>query len=490
MLGRKTLFVFFIHLILQIIDGLSYLFAVKTFSTTNFGYQQAALSIIAFFKIISMLSFNTANIKIMSQNENSDKNFTHYMIMKIFLITLAFFITLLIFRIQVMINVLDDSMQQEVIFIILFITNILNSISDIFSSAFIALQKVVKMQIPILFGSLIGSLFSFTSIFVFKNFIIYISGNLIKFAIILFIYMFFTREFKFKKLDFKLLKTYFFVSFILYIPVIFNLLSHNLGVLIFLNYYPENLLGIYYVFIMLFDMIIGVELTLKVLLIPNFSSYIRTKKINRIRKSIKLFQKYILVLNTFLIIFGIIFSEYLIKTFLGITYFSQGSDLYYLLLLSLLIFPLKEGYFNLIIANDNIKFFLIIALGNFVFSILSWIFLIPSIDIIAIKLGIWLFSVPTIILLRYKSYKEFKIGKLDKEELMCFSLILCTIFFSFLITNFIVNFLLKIIFFIIVSAFFIGSLFILRIFTSNDLEYLKDVFNPKKMINLIIDNPN
>jgi O-antigen/teichoic acid export membrane protein len=274
------------------------------------------------------------------------------------------------------------------------------------------------------------------------------------------------------------------------IPIILNTLIINLGPLIFLEYFNEELLGIYSVITGFIMLIKDIESNFHLLLIPNYVNLLSNDKYEQLNTSIKVFEKYMTILNGLIIIGGIIFAEFFITNFMGDIYYDKGRYLFYGTLLSLIIFPLLVPYLSLLITKEKLKFYSVIAFSNFIFSLISWIFFIPYFNIIGIELGSWIFLIPQILITRFYCVKNFGIEKLQNRDIKHLFFLFILIIFCFIITFSQIQFFFLIVIFIIITGVYIIFLFSTHILEKKDIYYLLEILNPKKMRSYIRNEIN
>ena len=77
-----------------------------------------------------------------------------------------------------------------------------------------------------------------------------------------------------------------------------------------MQHFDEEALGVYFVIFSFFTMIVTLQKTFQILLIPNFISLLKNNDIKNLKKSIRLFGKYMTIMNSLLIVTGIIFGEF------------------------------------------------------------------------------------------------------------------------------------------------------------------------------------
>ena len=485
MLGRKTLLSVISLIFLRFIQGIILILAVNVFLPIEFGYMKVAQSLLAFFIFLSDLSLSTVHLKLMAEEREKSVAFSTYFFLKILLIIISSitFIIIIIFLLNN--NLITNNLQQISIIAVVFIDHFVFTILMVYNSSFQATLKIAKKELATIIGQIFGFIFSLISILVFNSFILFLSCTIISNMFSLLLSIYYGREFKLTKIKKDLLIKYFKLDLVFLLPFFLSVLINNLGPLLFLQYYNEELLGVYNVITSLFLMIKGIELVLRSLLIPSFSILYKNNKVDEIRKSINLFEKYTAILNGVIIVIGIMFGDYILKILFGQIYFEKGLFLYFGYLISLIGFSIFGPYSPLLIASEKYKVYTGTLFISLIFSILSWVFLIPFLGILAINLGTWISIIPQTIFIRYYCFKYFKTGKLKLNNALNLVVIFSLIFVSFYFFSLNFSFLLRIFISLFILILYLGFLISTKILTRDDLTYFINVINPKKMLDYI-----
>ncbi|QEE16036.1 lipopolysaccharide biosynthesis protein [Promethearchaeum syntrophicum] len=492
MIGRKSLFIFISRTISRLFEGIIYLIAVSKFTPILFGYQQIALSFMGFFSLFSILGLETPHLKIMTDQTRFNKNeaFSTFLVIEICLITISAIIIFITFAFQLNSGLISNILELKYIFIIVFIQFLLRSFNLVFELSYRSQMNVVRTEIPFIIGHFIFFLSSLISILFLKNFILFLICYVLIELIRLIFFLFSKRSFHFTQFKFNIFKQYIKLNLIFMIPLIINTLITNLGIFFFLKSYSEELLGIYSVISMIFLVIQSLEQAFRSLLIPNFTNLLEKNDLTRIRESINLFEKYMTILNGFLILGGIFFAEIFISKLLGNIYFEKGGLFFFGCLLSLLSFPLIVPYYPLLIVTEKFKLYNLLAVLSFLFSLISWIFFIPIFDIVGINLGLWLAFFPVTIILRVYCQKHFGVGKIGKKQIFHLILLVFLFIIAFYCSTLNLSFFLTIVILVAVLTIYFIFLLIAKILTKKDLRFFLDILNPKKMMDHIKFNNN
>ncbi|MHA1491132.1 MAG: lipopolysaccharide biosynthesis protein [Promethearchaeota archaeon] len=486
--GRKSILILISEIILRLLHAITFFFAVNSFSPIYFGYQNIALSLMGLFIFISTLGFLQAHNIIMAEKGHQDDAFTIYFLIKVILTIIASITTFFI-----ILNLINDrdfsyfNTEQIWVIIIVFFGLFLDSFNQIYTRSFLSKMEIAKMQIPIIISTIIGKLFSIAVIFIFQNFYIYLSCTILTYSIKLVFSIYFGRIFHFSKINRKLLKRYGYLSMIFLLPVILDTLVTNLGPFFFLLHFDEEALGVYYVIFSFFTMIVTLQKTFQILLIPNFINLVKNNEVENLKKSLRLFGKYMTIMNSLLIVTGIIFGGFFLKNFFGLIYYEQGLYFFYGCLLFIMRFALLDPYSSVLIASNQLKLFTFLKTLNFVLALVFWILSIPYFSIIGIELGNWVFLIPNIIIIRIYSHKKNGVGNVDIKEIMHYSVLVILFVICFFIASLNLGVLLSGLILLIIIGLYIIFLFTTKLFSRKDIDYILDIINPKKMINYIRD---
>ena len=485
MLGRKTFLSVISLLFIRLIQGIILIFAVNRFLPIEFGYVIVAQSLLAFFLFFSDLNLSTAHLKLMAEEKEKSVAFSTYFFLKILLIIISSITFVFIIFFSINSNLITNNLTQITIIAVVFFDRLIFSFLMVYNYSFQATFKIAKKELATIIGQIFGLIFALISILVLNSFILYLINTIISNLFSLSLCIYYGRGFKLIKIKKDLLVKYFKLDLVFILPFFVNVLITNLGPLLFLQYYDEELLGVYYIIASFFLMITGIEQVLRSLLIPNFSLLYKNNKLDEIRESINLFEKYTAILNGVIIVIGIIFVDYIIKILFGQLYLEKGLFLYFGYLISLINFSIIGPYTPLIIASEKFKVYTGTLFISLIFTILSWVFLIPFLDILAINLGTWISTIPQTIFIRYYCFKYFKTGKLKFKNALNLAVISSMIFVSFYLFSLNLSIFIRIFFCLFILILYLGFLLLTKLLTKNDFRYLLNVINPKEMVNYI-----
>lgn len=485
MLAFKSLIIFITNLISSFLGIVVYFFAVKKYTPFNFGLLQVSTSLLAFFLFFSDLNFTTTHVKLMAEEKyTKNEYFTTYLALKVSFIVLMIFIFIIIILIQFDSGYLSNTSLQINIIIILFIDYIIKSLNLVYSSSFQAKLRIKQMQIPILISALVKNIFQLVLLFISKDFIFYVIGLLIGDALIFILYIFLGRDFKIIAANKLLFKEYFNFGWALMLSQTINVFIINIGPMIFKSYYGESILGVFQVLNSALLVFILLQSAFRALLIPNYSFLIAKKKFKQINQEIILYERYMVTIVGVLIISVFISGPMLILEIFGPFYLEHGLSYLYLSIIFSISWGLLGPYLSLVVASGNSFLLLLGSISSLIFSIFSWVFIIPLFGIIGIQMGIWMGAIFGIILYRTYLIKKYKFGKFNKTIIKLLLTICIFALISFVFQKFITRYaifpsLMANLGFISV---YIGILFLLKILTKEDFNTFKRIFKISNFI--------
>jgi len=485
MLGRKTFLSVISLLFIRLVQGIILIVAVNQFNPIEFGYVTVAQSLLAFFLFFSDLNLSTAHLKLMAEEKDKSAAFSTYFFLKIILLTISSITFIFVISFSLGSNLITNNINQILIIAVIFFDRLVISMLMVYTYSFQATFKIAKKELAAFIGQIFGLIFAMISIFVLKNFFLYLINTTISNVFSLSLYIFFGREFKLTKIKKTLLIKYLKLNLIFVLPFFLNVIITNVGPLVYLQYYNEEILGVYNVIATFFLMIQGIQQVFRSLLIPNYSILLQNNKLDEIRKTIDIFEKFMAILNSIIILIGIIFGDYLLKLLFGQIYFENGLLLYFGFLISLISFSLIGPYSPLIVVAEKFKIYTLNLLLTLIFSVMSWILLIPFMGIVAINLGTWFSIIPQTILIRYYCYKYFKTGNLKLKYALNLLFIFSMISIGFFIYSFNLPILIRICITLIILVLYLGFLVSTKILTREDTRYILSVIHPKKMFDYI-----
>lgn len=487
--GRKSYILSIISIIIFGFNAIFLFLSVKIYLSREFGFLLVVNSIFAFFLFFSDFEFVSTHAKKVAEKKYSIHiYFSTYMIIKIILLIIMSIIFYAIIKIQIDLRLISSDPLQIKILNILFISNVILSINHLYSGTFQGQMKIIKMELPNLIGTIARALFSFIVIILSLNFLYFIFAILLGQIITFIIYFFYGKDYYSFKFNFSCLKEYLSFGFITIIPKILFVFIMNLGPLIYLMYFEENTLGIYFILSQIFFFFALIKNSLLKVFLPSFSSDIQSNKIEHLKLSLKLYEKYMLIFSFCLIITIFLFGKYFIDFLNNFGNLNIGQNgLYFLYFSSLfsLSWALYSPYSTLLYVAKKYSMYILHTTIMLIFSLISWFFLIPKLGIIALDLGRWISFIFNLLIIRFYTIRKLNIGAIDKENKIILEILAILFIPVFIIIflpykfNILINFLLWI---VLIFSFFI-TLKKFNIITKSDYNFIKNIsyFKKKKI---------
>ncbi|UYP48061.1 hypothetical protein NEF87_004346 [Candidatus Lokiarchaeum ossiferum] len=474
----------------QIISVGIFFFAVKKFSPESFAFLSIAVSIFAFFNFFSDLSFQTAHLKKTSEQKlETNIYFSTYLILKLVLIIVTSIGIYFVLDYQIENEIISNNPIQIQILEIYFISSFLQSLNFVFSTTLQAQLKIVKMQIPTFINSLILGTFKAYAIFIAESFFLYCLSIIIANFISLLFYIYYLKDIKLTKPSKSLLKDYLKISIPLLIPSLISISIQNLGPFIFLQHYDESILGVYYVIQNILRILFLIQQSLSSLFLPSFSSLIAKNNHEQLKFKVQLFERYMMIFWGLMLIGAFILAPLFIKVFFGEFYYIHGTKFLLFSIFTLFSWGLWNPYGTILIASGRNKLVLVFGLVGLFFTIISWLFLIPTLGLIGLSIGPNLGYIVSIPVGRYYVNKDFNFGNISKISTQLIFINLSFLAISIIINNLIGE---NIVLLIILTIFTVIGYFLVLIFmklvNKNDYLFVMETINPKKFMKYVISN--
>ncbi len=490
MLGRKTLLILITRFFISFFEGVLYIFSVKTFLPEQFGDLKAIVSLMGIFTFFASFGLEVPHMKLMAEKGEGNKVeqydvFSTFLILKLTLIIISTIIVSSIFIFQLNKNTIFYTKNIIWLFSFVYLKNLFSSINQIYILSFRARLNVVKTEISLLLSSIVQFIISLIAIIIFQHFLIYVCSMMLT-PILQLIYFLYKKQYVFTSFKVNIFKRYRELGKVFVLSSLMLALANNLGPFFFLMHYDSELLGIYAVITSFIGIIQVLENTFQSLLLPNFTQMLTKAKISKLRSNIYMFEKYLTIISTFIIVGLILFANLIIKSLMGEIYYEKGIYLYYGSMLYLLYIPTYKPYLNLITAAEKLKMITFVWALRFILSLLSWLFLIPYLNIIGIDFGVWVFILLSTIIVRVYCKREWNIGTPSKKSVLNLIIICFLVIGCLVISSFNLSFLYILLSFILIIGIYGLFLISSKIITKKDIEYIIDVLSTKKMMKHII----
>lgn len=480
MFARRSVLILLTTLFIKAGEAFVIFLATNKYESSEFGYLTIANSFFAFFIFFSDLNFGTTHIKKMSEGVHAKSQyFSTYMSFKAIIlptITIAFVIML-----QMNVasgGVADASLLNQVLAVML-VSSILNSINVIYQSSFQAEMNTTKMQSGNVLAMGIKIASAFLVVLFVDGFIFFVFLFLAYEAITLAVNIVMGRGYRLIRVNAGLLKEYLRFQGVFLLPSIISIVYLNLGPLFLAGVLGVEALGVYYVISRIVSLFSLIRNALQALLLPKISSDLKENNIDEIRRSIAVFEKYILILWGVICI-GCFGAGKVLLGFFGAEY-REGGLLMLLFEISFCYNWAWGPYLTILVSREDPRYILVQGI-NLALSIVAWIFLPPFIGIIAIDFGRFVATFPIAIYLSRTVHKLYGFGRPSRGVVIILVSVASIATLQAITGAVQLQGLTAILLTVLALGAFIASLFLSRVLTRHDITYIKTVLNPRKML--------
>ncbi len=499
MLARKSMLVLLQNVVSGLIGYLGLLFILRYVGLEVYGIFSYALSFLGLFSFILDMGFSSANIKRLNEGIDFDEGITVYFIIKVILSVL--FVLIVLSTIFIWIYVFHKGFQtvyEEYAIFILIFYYILQSFINYYQSVFTASIKAAIVSLPILIESLFrNSLYIILSVYMVKFLVnkdqfslIMAMVSVMAYAIYLSIYFPYAKRWRFKKPSKDLFMKYITFAIPVSITGALGAVATNINNIYIQFFWGLVSVGAYSSILKIVSYVTVFSTALVSMLYPTLSSLNFNGNIEEYNRTLLNSEKYISLSIMPLVIFMIVFSWQVLNLWSGelIPYSSI------LIVFSLMVYinSINSPYSIHFNAVGNPRFIAYTSIINLIIIVILNTILIPknflSLGALGAALANFIASLMIMIVVRLKTYKS--IGIFGNRELIgqflgavITSLILYLISPHFPTTPFWSLF----IWLIFSYLLYFLILYLLRILKREDLEFMMDVINPKKMYSYIKD---
>ena len=430
-----------------------------------------------------------------SEKKNYDKYFGSFLMLKILLIIFNINTTLILITILR----LWKYAYLNIIFLLL-ISNIITSFLSIFTYHLKGKLKIFKVEMPLLTVTFLLNIFKLYIAFniTFINNPLYHLGLI--FVIFNFIHLLIIIIIGLKDFSLNKPKKLYLIEYLkdvkpLIIVNILTVIVTNVGnVILAFSYDNESLAYFYLVNGYILPVISILALSMVSLWIPLYSKHFRDNTLILIKNLTHKTEKYISIIILCIILFIYVTGDNLFSLFLP--KYLNSLPILYFLLFYVFFEGLNRNHTALLIAGKNQKLCALLVIINKSLKLILFFILIPKafLNLKLFGLGSIGYALALVIpesiltiMLYYVSYKKFKIKpqkSLFYQLIIFFLSLFLTLFFEFfLINNFILNEIsVLIIIFFVALGLFVGMLFIFKILTRDDLNFILSIFKVKNYL--------
>ncbi len=485
MLARKSLIILITTFFIKGVEVAIFYLATNKYAEADFGYLTIARSLFSFFLFFSDLNFNLAHIKKMAEGVHSTSTyFTTYFTFKLILLPVITLSFIILIQLELAAGILVNNPLLNQILVIIMLSSIINSINMVYQGSFQAQMKISKMQAGNVIAIIIKCILTAIIVIVIEDFLYFVSLFLVYELITLVINIFLGRGYRFSKVNRGLMKEYLkFGSFYL-VSACMQISINNLGPLILANFLGVDALGVYYVVTRVLNFLTLIQTSLNSLFLPQISADLNENNVDDLRTISMLFQKYMLIIWGVIAIAGFGLCTFILRYLGGAgIYAEQGLPLFLFQVGVSFYWAWSPFIFIMMLKKDSK--YLLTALFSALLSIFSWAVLPSVFGILAIDFGKYFSTIPNFILLTYYVQKKYGFGKPSKSSLI--TLLLASVFLTIMLVAGVyrLHFVQMVVWTAIMLCGFIILLFVFRVLKKEDINYIKNVISPGKMLSEI-----
>jgi len=322
MLGRKSLLLVVQNLITGLIGYIGLLYVLRYAGLEPYGELQFSISFLGLFSFILDLGFSTANIKRISEGMDFEAAITTYFIIKVVLAIV--FVAIVVSSIEFWEIFLGGHFQtpfEEYDFFILIPYYILQSFVVYYQSIFNALTKAAIISVPrIIEATFRNLMYIITSYYIARSLILKNEYSLIMalimvitYSIYVLMFMYYGRDWKFKRPTMDDFRKYYKFAMPVSISVILGAISANINNVIIQYFWGPYYVGAYSGILTIVAFVNSTAGSLVAFLYPTMSSLHANNKKSEYSDLILSAEKYISIAILPLIIFMVIFSKQIVN---------------------------------------------------------------------------------------------------------------------------------------------------------------------------------
>jgi len=497
MLARKSMLVLFQNLVSGLMGYLGLLFILRYVGLETYGIFSYALSFLGLFSFILDMGFSTANIKRLNEGIDFEEGITAYFIIKVILAII--FVSTVLLTIFIWVDVLHRGFQtiyEEYAIFILMFYYVIQSFIVYYQSVFTASVKAAIVSMPILVESVFrNSLYIILSISLVKFLVnrdefalVMAFISVIAYAIYLSIYLPYAKNWRFKKPSKELFMKYIVFAIPVSISGVMGSISTNINNIFIQFFWGLNSVGAYSSILKIVSYITVFSTALVSMLYPTLSSLNHTGNSDEYKGKMLASEKYISLSIMPIVIFMIVFPWQVLNLWSKdlIPYSSI------LVVFSIMVYvnSINSPYSIHFNAVGNPKFIMYTSFISLATILILNTFLIPqnflSLGALGAAIANLVASLIVAFVVRIKTYRT--IGIFGNKHLIgqFFGAFLTFLILHFLSYHFPTTPFWSLIIWLILSyILYLSILYLFRILKKEDIEFILEVINPKKMLSYI-----
>lgn len=491
MLKEKLILSYASRIIVQFLQIASTIFVARIAGADVLGTIAFGLAYVGMFQFIGDLGVGTAVIKKLSEGVNDESSILGtFLWVKIVLIVLYVFTILGFYYYQkVIAGVVFETVYHEYVIYIFIIVNVLNLLVSIPTTIFAAFTQQAKTDLPNFIQTLLYQIFRIVVVLLGYKVIALAVSNLVALLIVIPIYLYLIKPYKFGKFDIDILKSFLKISIPVLLVGITSTLTSTLDKVLLQFYTNSTQVGLYTAGFRIGGFILLIANSIGLLFFPIFSKAAQAHDFKSIIRLISKFQRFSFIYIAPFILLLAFLSKDIVLFILGKNYI-DSTPILIVINFAMFIRVLYSPYGSLIAGLGYFNKGLLYGVIGFVVFILSMIILVNPIFLnmsgfgASISIFISYFVMFVLYIISSKKHVPgIKHNELFKYSIFWIVISICSLLLFYLIG--INNFESRIIFsvmFIIVSFSVMG---VLKLFAISDLDYIKSIFNIRSINNYI-----
>lgn len=494
MLAQKLILGYSSRLVIHFIQMVVGVIVARIAGPSVIGTVAFGLAYVSMFSFLSDLGASTAHIKLIADGENEGDCITTFAYIKVSLIVLFTTVVLIVLVVQrVIFKHNFESSEHDLVIILTLVTAFIGELFKIPQATFIAHVEQAKQDLPDMLNNIMHQAFRLIVVFLGYKAVALVCSRLLATILIIPFYFFLFRHYPRGKFDKRLAKKYFSIS----LPVIIILFSQTIiywGDKVILQFLTNSKeVGYYAASFGFTNFITLIQSSTGTIFFPTFAKNIVDGNYEAINNRIRKYERFNFIYVFPLIVLFAIFSDLIIKLILGNQYLAT-IPIFSITILAVFIPLLSLPYGNILLGKGLFKlsakiffvvmsFFVVAAFGMASQSILN----LGGVGIATALLLTNIFLCVLILFFIKEKAPEIKI--LQPKNVMFYGL-LYSILFYFISNQFSHSLTTAVISALIYFIGYWGGLILFKLADKEDLFFVMEILNLKKMKNYIKDEVN
>lgn len=494
MLAQKLILSYSSRLVIQFIQMVVGVIVARIVGPSVIGTVAFGLSYVSMFLFLTDMGTSTAHIKLIADGENEGNVITTFAHIKISLILLFTLVVLTVFGVQrVILHHSFESSDYDLVIILSLVTAFVGQFFQIPQATFIAHVEQAKQDIPDMLNNIMHQVFRLIVVFLGYKAVALVSARLLATLIIIPFYFFLFRHYPRGKFDKQLAKKFFSIS----LPVVVILFSQSIMywsdkvILQFLTDSKE--VGYYAASFGFTNFITLIQSSTGTIFFPTFVKNIIDNDYEAINNRINKYERFNFIYIFPLVVLLAIYSDLIIRLILGKLYLAT-IPIFSITITAVFIPIMNLPYGNIILGKGLFKlsakiffsvmlFFVAAAFGMASPSILN-------LGGVGIAFALLLTNIFLGVLILIFIKEKAPVIKIFQSKNVMFYGLLYSVIFYFVYNQFSHSLQLAFISALIYFVGYWGGLILLRLANRDDLFFVTEILNIKKLKNYIRDEIN